>query len=92
MQTLRQHCGFIMVTMDAWHLGIRFDIHVALMHICREGDVTGKQAAGPVAFVLKGAPHPRFSRRGADLLHNVKLPLWQALVGGAVPVLTLDNR
>lgn len=45
-----------------------------------------------MVFVLKPLPHKRFTRRGADLVHRVTLPLYQALVGTAVEVATLDNR
>lgn len=45
-----------------------------------------------MAYVLCSSPHPRFTRRGSDLVHRVKLPLYQALVGGAVAVETLDGR
>jgi DnaJ-class molecular chaperone len=43
-------------------------------------------------FVLKPLPHKRFSRRGSDLVYKVTLPLYQALVGTAVEILTLDDR
>ncbi len=45
-----------------------------------------------MVFVLKPLPHKRFVRRGADLVHKVTLPLYQALVGTAVEVLMLDSR
>lgn len=45
-----------------------------------------------MVFVLKSLPHKRFARRGADLVHKVVLPLYQALVGASVEVQTLDNR
>lgn len=50
------------------------------------------QAPAPLAMVLTAASHVRFSRQGADLVHRVKLPLFNALAGGAVPVRTLDGR
>jgi DnaJ-class molecular chaperone len=59
----------------------------------REGDADAPGAApGPLALVLKAAPHGCFSRRGSDLVHLVKLPLYSALAGGAVAVRTLDGR
>mmetsp|Transcript_27589 Transcript_27589/g.70282 ORF Transcript_27589/g.70282 Transcript_27589/m.70282 type:complete len:361 (-) Transcript_27589:356-1438(-) len=57
-----------------------------------EGNKTPKKEPGPVVFVLKPLPHKRFVRRGADLVHRVTLPLYQALVGAAVEVQTLDSR
>ncbi len=59
---------------------------------CREGNKTPTKEPGPVVFVLKTLPHKRFARRGADLVHKVVLPLYQALVGASVEVQTLDNR
>ena len=59
----------------------------------REGDTPGPGLpAGPLALVLKAASHPRFQRAGCDLTARVRLPLSNALVGGAVPVKTLDGR
>lgn len=58
-----------------------------------EGDAPGPgQPPGTLALVLRAAPHARFSRRGADLVAPVKLPLYNALAGGAVPIKTLDGR
>lgn len=45
-----------------------------------------------MVFVLKPKPHPRFSRRGADLVHKVVMPLHQALIGTSVQVKMLDER
>mmetsp|Transcript_5049 Transcript_5049/g.10956 ORF Transcript_5049/g.10956 Transcript_5049/m.10956 type:complete len:346 (-) Transcript_5049:616-1653(-) len=57
-----------------------------------EGNKTPKKEPGPVVFVLKPLPHKRFARRGADLVHKVVLPLYQALCGTSIEVPTLDNR
>lgn len=57
-----------------------------------EGNKTPKKEPGPVVFVLKPLPHKRFARRGADLVHKVTMPLYQALCGTAIEVATLDNR
>lgn len=57
-----------------------------------EGNKTPMKEPGPVVFVLKSIPHPRFTRRGSDLVHKVVLPLYQALIGAAVEVKTLDSR
>jgi len=71
-------------------------------HLCKtnrnrihrsEGDNAAPgQPTGPLALVLRTAPHPRFTSRGSDLVHHVKLPLYNALVGGTVPVQMLDGR
>ena len=58
----------------------------------REGNKTLKKEPGPVVFVLKALPHKRFTRRGADLVHKVTLPLYQCLCGASVEVATLDHR
>lgn len=58
----------------------------------REGDVSPKNKAGPVVYILKAQPHPRFSSRGSDLLHAAQIPLYQALCGTALPIETLDGR
>lgn len=57
-----------------------------------EGNKTPMKDPGPVVFVLKSLPHERFTRRGADLVHKVILPLYQALIGAAAEVQTLDSR
>lgn len=58
----------------------------------REGNKTPRKEPGPVVFVLKPLPHKRFQRRGADLVHKVTLPLYQALVGTSIELQTLDSR
>ncbi len=58
----------------------------------KEGDVGPKNKAGPVAYVLKAQPHPRFTCKGSDLLYTAQIPLYQALCGTALPVETLDGR
>ena len=58
----------------------------------REGDISPKNKAGPVIYVLKAQPHPRFSSKGSDLLHTAQIPLYQALCGTALPIETLDGR
>ena len=60
--------------------------------LCREGNKTPKKDPGPVVFVLKPQPHSVFHRRGPDLVHKVKLPLYQALAGASIEVKTLDSR
>lgn len=58
----------------------------------REGNQTPATEPGPVVFVLRSEKHPRFSRRGADLLHTATIPLNEALTGTSLPVLMLDGR
>ena len=45
-----------------------------------------------MVFVLKPKPHPRFVRRGNELVHKVTLPLYQALIGASIEIKTLDDR
>lgn len=71
------------------------DLHLlpsTLPRTHREGNKVPKKEPGFVVFVLKPLPHPHFQRRGADLVHKLTLPLYQALVGTAVNVQTLDHR
>ena len=57
-----------------------------------EGDIGGKQKAGPVGYVLKAQPHSRFTCSGSDLLYTAHIPLVHSLCGTALPVETLDGR
>lgn len=48
---------------------------------------------GTVVLLLRGAPHPVFSRcLASDLVAAVPLPLVRALTGGSVSINTLDGR
>jgi len=59
----------------------------------KEGDEhPGLTEPGDVVFVLKQKPHPRFTRRGADLVYTAKLSLVQSLTGATIDVETLDGR
>jgi len=60
----------------------------------REGDEApgGQSETGDVVFVLRQKPHPRFTRRGQDLVLRAPLTLLQALTGATVEVETLDHR
>lgn len=70
-----------------------FDLCDLRPHTSREGEPSGPgQPPGPLALVLKASRHERFERSGCDLVARVKLPLFNALAGGAVPVKTLDGR
>jgi curved DNA-binding protein len=55
--------------------------------------LTGKGPDGRDLVVnIKLAPHPVFTRRGADLDREVPVSLKEALLGGEVPVKTLKGR
>lgn len=59
----------------------------------KEGDEQpGLTEPGDVVLVLREKPHPRFVRRGNDLVYTAKLSLLQALTGCVLPVETLDRR
>lgn len=45
-----------------------------------------------LVFTLREKPHPRFVRRGDDLVYRAPVTLLQALTGVTVEVLTLDGR
>jgi curved DNA-binding protein len=55
--------------------------------------LTGKGPGGSdLHVVVRVRPHPRFTRRGADLELEVPITLQAALLGGEVPVQTLKGR
>jgi curved DNA-binding protein len=55
--------------------------------------LTGKGPDGrDLIVVIRLAPHPVFTRRGADLEREVPVTLREALLGGEVPVRTLKGR
>eukprot|EP01071_Lankesteria_metandrocarpae_P013354 Lankesteria_metandrocarpae@DN7092_c0_g1_i1.p1 len=59
----------------------------------REGDQEGPNGVpGDVVFVVKTKSHPLFVRDGHHLLHRVKIPLSNALLGCTVPIRTIDGR
>ncbi len=60
--------------------------------------LTGRGAAGvqggghgDLYVHVKVAPHPRFRRQGADLVHELHLPVTRAALGTHVPFETLDG-
>eukprot|EP01028_Stygiella_incarcerata_P006370 TRINITY_DN259_c3_g1_i1.p1 TRINITY_DN259_c3_g1~~TRINITY_DN259_c3_g1_i1.p1 ORF type:complete len:315 (-),score=115.88 TRINITY_DN259_c3_g1_i1:650-1594(-) len=57
-----------------------------------DGDEAPGKEAGDVVFVVQEKPNERFVREGNDLVHTVRIPLWKALVGFDVSVVTLDGR
>jgi DnaJ-class molecular chaperone len=55
--------------------------------------LTGKGPGGSdLVVVVKARPHPRFTRRGADLEREIPVTLREALLGGEIPVGTLKGR
>ena len=47
---------------------------------------------GDIIFLLKTKPHPRFTRKGSDLIYTANLTLLQALTGTTIEIETLDHR
>lgn len=60
----------------------------------REGDEEPGETSetGDVIFVLRTKPHPRFTRRGNDLVYTAPLTLLAALTGTTLSIETLDRR
>jgi curved DNA-binding protein len=52
----------------------------------------GGQPAGDLYLKVTVAPHPLFTRKGDDLHREVDLDLYTAVLGGEVPIDTLDGR
>jgi DnaJ-class molecular chaperone len=53
----------------------------------------GKGGGGrDLVLVIRVAPHPVFTRSGADLTRDLPVTLREALIGAEVPVETLDGR
>lgn len=71
------------------------------LRVSQEGDFppTG-QAANPKARTANGdlfvfirvAPDPKFSRNGSDVLYTASIPLTTAILGGELPIPTLDGE
>ena len=71
------------------------------LRVSQEGDFppTG-QAANPKARTANGdlyvfirvAPDPKFSRNGSDVLYTASIPLTTAILGGEIPIPTLDGE
>jgi curved DNA-binding protein len=53
---------------------------------------SGGASDGDLYLRVHVAPHPRFQRNGRDLVVKVTVPLTTAVLGGEVPVPTLDAR
>ena len=59
----------------------------------KEGDQNPGSIPADVVFILRDKPHSHFRREAADILYTAKIPLRDALCGGAsVLAPTLDGR
>ena len=52
----------------------------------------GGGSSGDLFLRVRLARHPEFTIEGNDLIHEVKLPAWQAALGGELRVPTLEGR
>jgi DnaJ family protein B protein 11 len=57
-----------------------------------EGEPEVDGDPGDLVFVVRPRPHPRFERRGDDLLMNATIPLADALTGFTTRFAHLDGR
>jgi len=57
-----------------------------------EGDQIPGVQPGDVVFEIEEKEHPRFHRRGDDLVHTAKIHLYTALAGGIIHIQHLDNK
>ncbi len=63
------------------------------VRLAREGAAgAGAGARGDLYVAVKVRPHPRFERRGDDLVTEVPVPLDDAVLGGEVEVQTLNGK
>jgi DnaJ-class molecular chaperone len=63
------------------------------VRLANEGSAgTGGGTRGDVYVVVRVQPHPRFERKGDDLVTDVLVPLDDAVLGGEVQVQTLDGK
>lgn len=56
------------------------------------GEGRGGGPAGDLYLRVRFERHPEFTVEGADIIHEVELPVTQAVLGGEVMVPTLDGR
>ncbi|KAA0233365.1 J domain-containing protein, partial [bacterium] len=70
--------------------GVKTGSRVRVAGEGRPGAGTG--APGDLYLVVTVQPHPRFERRGDDLLVDVPVPVVDAVLGGEVEVPTVDGR
>jgi DnaJ family protein A protein 2 len=57
-----------------------------------EGDQMPGVQPGDVQFEIEQKPHPRFQRKGDDLIYHAEIDLLTALAGGAIYIEHLDDR
>lgn len=64
------------------------------IRLTKAGDVpiSGKGPAGDLLVRLTVEPSKVFSRQGANLYHEAKIPVHVALLGGKVSIPTLDGK
>jgi curved DNA-binding protein len=55
------------------------------------GEGSGGGPAGDIYLRVRYAEHPDFRARGSDLLGDLELSPWEAVLGATVPVRTLDG-
>ncbi|XP_003391805.1 PREDICTED: dnaJ homolog subfamily B member 13-like, partial [Amphimedon queenslandica] len=58
----------------------------------KEGDQGPNRIPCDIVFVIKDLPHSQYHREGNNLIYQPLISLVTALTGGAVELLTLDNR
>lgn len=100
---LRRRLGMDGVTLGLEEKILKIDIGAGWkegtkLTFTKEGDEehsngAGAQAeTGDIVFILRTKPHPRFTRRGNDLVFLANITLLQALTGTTLDVETLDRR
>lgn len=47
---------------------------------------------GDIHMTVNVLPHPIFQRHGEDLVTEVNIPIWTALIGGTISVKTIDGK
>lgn len=57
-----------------------------------EGDQLPNQTPADIVFTIQEKFHSLFKRQGSDLIHTVRLPLVDALVGSMVSVPTIEGK
>lgn len=70
--------------------GVREGQRIRMAGIGGEGQGGGE--AGDLYLRVRFERHPEFTVEGADVIHEVELPVTQAVLGGEVMIPTLDGR
>ncbi len=47
--------------------------------------------AGDLYLIVRLAAHPDYHLEGADLVHELEIPVWQAVLGGEIPLRTMEG-